>query len=203
MIAFLSGKDTNNILEIIGINGENRVKLTGERDHHRNHRWSPSSDRVAYVQGYGHDSEILITDVLKQNHLKLSSIPGDQVGDWSKDSRQIIFSVIRKGNIGLYVRNPDGVNEKRLTETPDQNPVWSPNSKKIAFISTRDGNPEIYVMKDDGTDQTRFTSTETPEYDVSWSPDGRKLLYVSEENGNPEIYIADVRKQEKNRVALT
>ena len=96
---------------------------------------------------------------------------------------------------GLWVRNPDGVNEVRLTDTPDHSAVWSPRSDEIAFISERDGNAEVYVMEADGTGQTRITETEAAEYDLDWSPNGKRLLFISERDGNAEVYVLEADGQ--------
>jgi Tol biopolymer transport system component len=48
----------------------------------------------------------------------------------------------------VYVINPDGSGELRLTddEAIDSSPAWSPDGKAIVFHSTRDGYPEIFTM---------------------------------------------------------
>ena len=40
--------------------------------------------------------------------------------------------------VGIFKKNPDGVDEVRLTENfEDHNPIWSPDGERIAFLSTR------------------------------------------------------------------
>src|SRR5687767_4151276 len=59
---------------------------------------------------------------------------------------KIAFSSFRDGNQEIYVMNPDGSGQTRLTDNPadDGAPAWSPDGTKIAFTSNRDGNYEIY-----------------------------------------------------------
>src|SRR5262245_20938300 len=55
-------------------------------------------------------------------------------------------------NEDIYVMNPDGTGERRLTDQRghDSFPAWSPDGQRIAFTSRRnvDGkvNTDIYVM---------------------------------------------------------
>ena len=41
----------------------------------------------------------------------LSKVAADEVGGWSPEGNFIVFSVRDGAEQGLYVRNPDGVNE--------------------------------------------------------------------------------------------
>ena len=64
----------------------------------------------------------------------------------------IAFASNRDGNYELYVMNPDGTGQARLTRNldTDLDPAWSPNGALIAFTTNRDGNNEIYRMDADG-----------------------------------------------------
>lgn len=81
----------------------------------------------------------------------------------------------------IYVINPDGSGEMRLTGSSTRNlePTWSPDGTRIAFSSTRDGDSEIYVMNADGSAQTRITNSPGLDLHPSWSPDGSNIAFVS------------------------
>lgn len=59
----------------------------------------------------------------------------------------------------LYVMNPDGSGQRKLTETNGNSngPSWSPDGSKIAYHSNQQGGTDIYVMNSDGSDVTRLT----------------------------------------------
>ena len=94
---------------------------------------------------------------------------------------KIAFTSDRDGNFEIYVMNPDGTGQTRLTENSagDSQPSWSPDASKIAFSSDRDGDPEIYTMNSDGTDVTKLSDNNVPDTQPAWSPDGTKIAFVS------------------------
>jgi Tol biopolymer transport system component len=104
---------------------------------------------------------------------------------------KIAFESNRDGNFEIYVMNPDGTSQTRLTTNPadDRAATWSPDGRRIAFTSHRDGNWEIYVMNADGTGQTRLTNSPATEFSSAWSPDGRWIAFDSTRDGNFNIYV--------------
>ena len=102
----------------------------------------------------------------------------------------------------IYLLDPNGTNETRLTERAgfNTNPSWSPDGSRIAFLSTRD-NPagnvsELYVMAADGSEQTRLTRGGAGPF--VWSSDGTRLaftragdLFVANADGSGERRLTD------------
>ena len=105
---------------------------------------------------------------------------------------KIAFNSDRDGNWEIYVMNPDGSGQTRLTNNNynDKWPSWSPDGTKIAFSRDLNGNWEIYTMNADGSGQTRLTNNNGPwDLGASWSPDGTKILFISHRDGDSDIYL--------------
>ena len=199
-IAYLIVTEAMSAIELISLDGGSKTQLTNNNTKYRSHSWSPESDRIVYVQEEEIGTRLFTIDIMGSEPLPLTSIIGVESSDWSHDGSLIAFSVGEGELQGIYLRNPEGINEIRITDTPDHIPVFSPNSKHIAFMSTRDGNPELYIIDTDASDQIRITSTDAPEYQFSWSPDGKRLVFVSERDGNPEIYVTDRKGETQTRL---
>lgn len=109
----------------------------------------------------------------------------------------IAFQSNREGNNEIYVMNPDGSDQIRLTEDPadDQRPDISPNGKQIVFSSRRvtETNPtgdfELFVMNADGNEITQLTFNSGVDSWARWSPNGKWIAFHSDASGNFEIYI--------------
>jgi Tol biopolymer transport system component len=103
----------------------------------------------------------------------------------------IAFTSDRDGNNEIYLMNPDGSGQTRLTNNGAQDyfPTWSPDATRIGFVSDRDGNNEIYVINADGSGLTRLTNSPASDFYPAWSPDGTTIAFVSDRDGNREIHV--------------
>ena len=190
MVAFLAGSPGSATIDVSTVTGDSRKSITSPGPH-RGHRWSHDSSRLAYVAEVEGRESVYFKGVDAAQQMSLTTVDANEVGGWSPKGLAVSFAVADGPGRGIYVRNPDGVNEFRLTETPDSAPVWSPDGKRLVFTSNRDGTPEVYLMNEDGTGQKRLTNNDSPEYGLSWSPNNRTLVFVSEQDGNAEIYVMD------------
>jgi Tol biopolymer transport system component len=110
-------------------------------------------------------------------------------------SAPIAFESNRDGNWEIYVIDPDGSDETRLTasDAVDVDSAWSPDGARLAFESARDraGPSEIYAMNADGTGQTRLTVNPANDRNPKWSPFGTQIAFESDRDGNYELYVMD------------
>ena len=102
---------------------------------------------------------------------------------------KIAFTSDRDGNPEIYLMNPNGTNQTRLTNNSivDDHAMWSPNGKKIAFVSQHEtGGFAIFQMNIDGSNRVEVTPlsryvNEAPTglipFSMSWSPDGKKIAF--------------------------
>ena len=189
-VAFLAGGEDRTTLEVMRIDGSERTPAAGGEMLLSDHRWSPDSQRIAFIGRQDAGTRVMMAQSDGSGSGLLTKIEGDEVGDWSRNGESVVFALKEGQGQGIYVRNPDGVDEFWLTNQPDFSPRWSPTSDHIAFLSTRDGNSEVYVMDSSGNNVLRLTETDADEYDIAWSPNGQSILFVSDQDGNPEIYSA-------------
>ena len=194
-IAFVSGSGKDKSINVMKNDGTIRSVIsnatTGFTSSTSSPLWAPNGKNIAYLSKQPDRDQINIVQVDGGGTIRLTTLNGREIGDWSRQNNTILFSVIEKESIGIYTRNPDGVNQFRVTETADYNAKWSPSADTIIFLSMRDGNSEIYSMTSTGKSQRNLTNSEFNEHSISWSPDGKNIMFVSDKDGNPEIYIMD------------
>jgi TolB protein len=120
--------------------------------------------------------------------------------------QKIVFTRVfpNAGQIGLFVANADGSDERPLLSVRDidYDPVWSPDGRSIVFTSDRDGSADLYRAAPDGSALERLT--DNPAYDdqAAFSPDSARLVFVSSRNGGiAHLWTMDV--QTRQAKALT
>jgi Tol biopolymer transport system component len=123
---------------------------------------------------------------------------------FSGKNGQIAFVSTRDGNEEIYVMNPDGTGQTRLTTDPyrDVHPAFSPNGRQLTFTSRRpaDTSDEIYVMDAQDVDPldgngdrlTKITGDPPRNFQSVYSPDGSRMAFIrNEPEGDSELWVMD------------
>ena len=93
-------------------------------------------------------------------------------------SGRIAFASWRDGSAKIYVMNPDGSEQNRVSGNyEDREPSWSPDAQELCFWSYGPP-PGIYAMTRDGT-QRRPLTTADANGGPAWSPDGQWIAFSS------------------------
>jgi len=88
---------------------------------------------------------------------------------------KIAFTSTRDGNSEIYLMNPNGTAQTRLTvdKAEDIDPAWSPDATRIAFAR----DEAICVISADGNHERLLTSKGSSRR-PSWSPDGKRIAFT-------------------------
>ena len=108
-------------------------------------------------------------------------------------SEKIVFASNRDGNWEIYMMNPDGTRQERLTydHAVDCDPVISPTGDQILFNSNRRGTRDLYLMDVDGRNvRPLFGFTEAYRTHPAWSPNGKRIIYSQRALGGINIHTA-------------
>ncbi|MCP4262353.1 MAG: hypothetical protein GY774_33360 [Planctomycetes bacterium] len=169
---------------IIGVDGRGEKQLTSEGSNHCP-AWSPKGDKIAYwsgdERGFG-QVWVMKSDGTQKRQLthprKNEYTPKGSSANapaWAFSEQIAYWAGIEHRYGQIWTMNPDGSNQKQLTDEPapasSDNPTWSPDGKKILFDTQRRRHPEIWVMNSDGSDERVLVSdVKVIPMRTSWQP---------------------------------
>ena len=123
---------------------------------------------------------------------------------------KIAFTSGRDGNLEIYVMNPDGTNQVRITsnDVVDASPTWSPDGRKIAFVGQKqNGSFAIFTMNADGNDRAEITPLSDSYWatwrPLSWSLNGRRIAFQDYSTASTSMDIFVVNLDGSGRQNLT
>jgi TolB protein len=169
---------TDGTIQVMNPDGSGVTALTTGRSPD----WSPDGGRIVFQRTgpcvadiCGADIYVMAADGSQLRKLTNSQGAFDSFGlpAWSPDGGKIAYRrTAFFGGSGLYVMNPDGSDNARLTEMGGLGrPVWSPDGSAIAFAGfTADGgSTELMVMSSTGGVGVVIAGSPGSEYPESWN----------------------------------
>jgi Tol biopolymer transport system component len=178
----------NSEVYIMNLDGTGEKRLTNSLGGDDFPTFSPDGTEIAFRSCRNGNSEIYAIDSNGDNPVNLTkSSAWDGQPDFSADGTKIAFASQPGGAAGrctfsdftssdIYVMNPDGTEQKRLTTDPgqDSQPNFSADGTKIAFWHEGANDPhkdEVYAMHADGSGQTNLSqSVLWNEQEPDWGP---------------------------------
>jgi TolB protein len=210
-IAYVSDRSkprTDTAYEIYVLIGTSLRRLTKDRWVDDQISWSPDGRRIAFVSNRG--SGKFGIWVMNANGTGLRRLTADgAIPSWSPDGERIAFVRTAGPSDEIWLMDPDGSSQLRLTVPPhnaeifgrDSMPEWSPSGNELAFVRRYRGRTDIYVTRVDGTGLRRLTKEAGAHTWPAWSPDGRRIAFVSALRRSQGIVVMNADGSRKKRVA--
>jgi serine/threonine-protein kinase len=163
---------------------------------------SPDGARLVFDMNVGDtgNRDIWIGEIGRGNLVRLTNDPAEEnLPQWSRDGRRVLFSSNRGGDFDIYSQAADGSGEARLEFAAPgaQFPVaTTPDGREVLvtenFRSIGVGDLDSHVLRP-------LLQGDVEYWLAAISPDGRWLAYESKESGNVEIFLRPYPRVEERR----
>ena len=170
--------------------------------------WSLDGRRAAMIE-VSRPYELYVLDIETQQMTLVSDLLDEKLGAqeiiisaawWFPDGEKLVCKgkTVNQPYSELYVLDPDTLDIRNKTRTPDISEDWagvSPDGRKIVCSGWGDDAGEIYVMSSSGADRINITNTPpADERYPAWSPDGNWIVFEAafrddQEEDSLDIFI--------------
>ncbi|MBI4657497.1 MAG: PD40 domain-containing protein [Verrucomicrobia bacterium] len=155
---------------VMDADGSNPVNLTNDPGFDADPAWSPDGTKILFGAARKGSGGFRLF-VMNADGTNVQMLPAKSRGSpyvhpaWSPQGKQLAYTEsVEGGGLEIFVCNPDGSNERRLTSSGGLTTfaAWSPDGKKIAFQhhAKFDEPGTLYVMDADGSNQKQIVAGE-------------------------------------------
>lgn len=172
-IAFVSSRDGNAEIYVMGPDGRNPLRLTDHPGNDTNPTWSPDGGTLAWLAWRG---ESVRTHLLVRGETQGRPLRADADVDraiaWSPSGdRLAITTTVGPKDLAIDLVRRDGSLIARLDGPgPDEHPTWSPDGSHLVFTSSRNGSADLFLASADGTAIRPLVAGPAPEWLPRWGP---------------------------------
>jgi dipeptidyl aminopeptidase/acylaminoacyl peptidase len=184
----LKDNDSNSDVWLVSTSGDGHaIRLTTAKKGDNQPRWSPDSQRIAFVSDRDDKSQIFLISPFGGEAEKLTdSKTAVQSFQWSPDGRRIAFVASRE----LTAEEEKREKEKDDAQVIDKNHRYS----------------SLWIIDLESKKTAELVKTDDVPSDPQWSPDGRSIAYVTvptpkaDDGGLADIWIVDVSSGSRRKL---
>ncbi|MBA3392221.1 MAG: PD40 domain-containing protein [Deltaproteobacteria bacterium] len=140
------------------------------------------ADAIVFVSSRDGDAEVYRASIAGDKLQRLTAFHRD---DWdptpAPDARVIAFVSDREGRPRIFLMDPDGTHQRRLTSRTDADldevvPVWSPDGKSLAYLVEAPGASHVWLRDVANGSERLLTPAGARDADATFSPDGAAVV---------------------------
>lgn len=167
-------------IQVIGVDGRGRHRLTHGPARDLEPRWSPDGTAIVFQRQYGEfgPQSIWTTRPAGGQPRRLTAGFGPT---WSPDGSKLLFSRrTQRWRSDVYVMNADGRHARLLFRSDDDDfpAAWSRNRILLTRLSRSSSQGDVFIVRPDGRGARRLTHCRGLCYAADFSPDRRRILFT-------------------------
>jgi TolB protein len=168
---------------------------------------SPDGSHIAFVSDRGGVTDLFVISSDGTGEAQLTQTPEyESPAGWTKDSKHLLFSVLKNDVSTLYALRIDGDNgngRREIGRFSGRSPTPSPDGKHVVYMAGTWTATRLMTSAVDGSKSKQITDGSSIAWNIHWSPDGKRLAFTGRQESNKELAIFVVKADGSERRQLT
>jgi Tol biopolymer transport system component len=122
---------------------------------------------------------------------------------WTRNGRQIVFSVFAKDTSRVYTIDPDGKNQREIGSVPGRGPMLSPDGKRFVYMAGTWTATRLMVSDLDGSDAKLINDGSSIAWNNHWSPNGKWIAFTGTNESGAGLAIMVMKADGTERRQVT
>ena len=194
VLVYAPGAGAGSERQVVEVDRKGQVRpLTQNLQAYEDLDLSPDGRHLAFTME-GPQWNVWTYDIQRGTLSRLSFQDDNRDPFWTPDGRRIVYSSLRSGQWGLYMKAADGSGtEQALLSSANWEfaTSFSPDGRNMAFTQAGPATGlDIWILPlESGGKPNIFLQTPFNEFFAQFSPDGHWIAYESNESGRAEVYV--------------
>lgn len=165
---------------------------------------SPNGSQIVFLSNRTSVDDLFVIRADGTGEMQVTHTPEyESATGWTRNGRQIVFSVTSKDAGHVYTLDLNGKNQREIGSVPGRGPMLSPDGKRLVYMAGTWTATRLMVSGLDGSDAKQINDGSSIAWNNHWSPDGKWIAFTGTDESGQGLAVFVMKADGTERRQVT